>query len=122
MDLSVGRRDGRYERIMNSLMRSDLLILDDFGLSKLNDVERQDLLEVMEDRYEVRSTAIIGQLPVDKWHEIVGDSTVADAILDRVVHNSFSGLNAVLKEDFGGVFILQAKSASNSPKLGKTIK
>ena len=74
---------------MKSLMRSDLLILDDFGLSKLNDVERQDLLEVREDRYEVRSTAIIGQLPVDKWHEIVGDSTVADAILDRVVHNSF---------------------------------
>ena len=65
MDLSVGRGDGRYERIMKSLMRSDLLILDDFGLSKLNDVERQDLLEIMEDRYEVRSTAIIGQLPVE---------------------------------------------------------
>ena len=89
MELAVGRGDGRYEKIMKFLSRSDLLILDDFGLSKLNDGERQDLLEVVEDRYEIRSTAIIGQLPVDKWHEIVGDSTVADAILDRVVHNSF---------------------------------
>ena len=74
---------------MKSFSRSDLLILDDFGLAKLNDGERQDLLEIVEDRYEVRSTAIIGQLPVEKWHEIVGNSTVADAILDRVVHNSF---------------------------------
>lgn len=88
LDLSVGRGDGRYDKILKSLTRSDLLILDDFGLSKLNDTERQDLLEIMEDRYDVRSTAIVGQLPVDKWHEIVGDSTVADAILDRVIHNS----------------------------------
>ena len=89
MELSVGRGDGRYEKLLKSFSKTDLLILDDFGLSKLNDVERQDLLEIVEDRYEVRSTAIIGQLPVEKWHEIVGNSTVADAILDRVVHNSF---------------------------------
>ena len=89
MDLSLGRGDGRYEKIMKSLSKADLLILDDFGLSKLDNIQRQDLLEVLEDRYEVRSTAIIGQLPVDKWHEIVGDSTVADAILDRVIHNAF---------------------------------
>ena len=89
MDLSVGRGDGRYEKIMKSFSRSDLLILDDFGLAKLNDGERQDLLEIVEDRYELRSTAIIGQLPIEKWHEIVGNSTVADAILDRVVHNAF---------------------------------
>ena len=88
MDLAVGRGDGRYEKIMKSLSKHDLLILDDFGLAKLTSEARQDLLEVVEDRYEVRSTAIVGQLPVDKWHEIVGDSTVADAILDRIVHNS----------------------------------
>ena len=76
------------KRLM-ALSRIDLLILDDWGLSKLTDLHRQDLLELAEERYGVQSVIITSQLPVDKWHDIVGDSTIADAILDRVVHNSY---------------------------------
>ena len=88
MELAVGRGDGSYEKLMKSILRADLLVLDDFGLAVLGNEARQDLLEVVEDRHELRSTAIVSQLPVDKWHEIVGNSTVADAILDRVVHGA----------------------------------
>jgi len=88
MELAVGRGDGRYEKMMRATLRADLLILDDFGLSLLGEEARQDLLEVVEDRYDIRSVMVVSQLPVDKWHEIVGNSTVADAILDRVVHGS----------------------------------
>ena len=88
MELAVGRGDGSYEKMMKSVLRSELLLLDDFGLAALGTEARQDLLEVVEDRHEVRSTIIVSQLPVDKWHDIVGNSTVADAILDRVVHGS----------------------------------
>ena len=72
-----------------ALSRIDLLILDDWGLAKLTEYQRQDLLELVEERYGVRSTVITSQLPVDKWHDVVGDSTIADAILDRPVHNSY---------------------------------
>ena len=88
MELAVGRGDGSYEKMMRSILRTDLLVLDDFGLAALSSEARQDLLEVVEDRHERRSTAIVSQLPIDKWHDIVGNSTVADAILDRVVHGS----------------------------------
>ncbi|MBF0298336.1 MAG: ATP-binding protein [Oligoflexia bacterium] len=63
--------------------------MDDWGLSKLNENERKDLLEIIEDRYELRSTIITGQIPVKKWHELIGDATFADAILDRLIHNSY---------------------------------
>ena len=72
-----------------ALSKIDLLILDDWGLAKLTEHQRQDLLEVVEDRYGVRSTMITSQLPIDKWHDVVGDSTIADAILDRLVHNAY---------------------------------
>ena len=88
MELAVGRGDGSYEKMMKSISRSDLLVLDDFGLSALGNEARQDLLEVVEDRHELRSSIIVSQLPIDKWHDIVGNSTVADAILDRVVHGA----------------------------------
>lgn len=88
-DLSVARGDGRYEKIMKIISKSDLLILDDWGLNKLNEQERRDFLEIMEDRYDLRSTIITSQIPVKKWHELIGDSTIADAILDRLVHNSY---------------------------------
>ena len=89
MDLGMGRGDGSYMKRLMALSRIDLLILDDWGLSKLTDLHRQDLLELAEERYGVQSVIITSQLPVDKWHDIVGDSTIADAILDRVVHNSY---------------------------------
>lgn len=88
-ELGVARGDGRYEKMMMSLSKADVLILDDWGLNKLNDRERRDFLEIMEDRYELRSTIITSQVPVGKWHDLVGDSTIADAILDRIVHNSY---------------------------------
>jgi DNA replication protein DnaC len=88
-DLAVARGDGRYEKVMKSLSRVDLLILDDWGLNKLNEQERRDFLEIMEDRYDLKSTIITSQIPVNKWHELIGDSTIADAILDRIVHNSY---------------------------------
>lgn len=87
-DLALGRADGSYRKRMEKLSKTELLILDDFGLAPLTAPERRDLLEVLEDRYGRRATLVTSQLPFDTWHEIVGDATFADAILDRVVHNA----------------------------------
>ena len=75
-------------RLLRNLGRADLLILDDWGLEPLDAAARHDLLEILEERYGRRSTMITSQLPVDRWHEIIGDPTYADAILDRLVHNA----------------------------------
>ncbi len=88
-NLIVARGDGRYEKIMKNLAKADLLIIDDWGLNKLNEQERRDFLEIMEDRYDQKSTIITSQVPVKKWHDLIGNSTIADAILDRIVHNSY---------------------------------
>ena len=74
--------------LLRNLGRADLLILDDWGLEPLDAAARHDLLEILEERYGRRSTMITSQLPVDRWHEIIGDPTYADAILDRLVHNA----------------------------------
>jgi len=87
-DLALARGDGRHARLIRALGRADLLILDDWGLQPLDAAARHDLLEILEDRYGRRSTVITSQLPVDRWHEIIGDPTYADAILDRLVHNA----------------------------------
>jgi len=86
--LVLARGDGRYARLMRQLARLDLLILDDWGPAPLTAEQRRDLLEIVEDRYNARSLIITSQVPVDHWYEIVGDPTLADAILDRVVHNA----------------------------------
>ena len=86
--LALARGDGRHPRLLRNLGRADLLILDDWGLEQLDAAARHDLLEILEDRYGRRSTMITSQLPVDRWHEIIGDPTYADAILDRLVHNA----------------------------------
>ena len=88
-DLNIGQGDGSYNKILKELKRSDLLILDDWGLALFDPSNSRDLLEVIEDRYGYRSTIISGQLPVKNWHELFEDSTVADAILDRLVHNAY---------------------------------
>jgi DNA replication protein DnaC len=75
-------------RIQRALGGVQLLILDDWGLQPLDGVARHDLLEILEERYGRRSTIITSQIPVDKWHELIGDPTYADAILDRIVHNA----------------------------------
>ena len=87
--IAIGRGDGRYERILKSLSKLDLLIIDDFGLKKLAREQSEDLLEIVEDRHNLRSTLITSQLPVDRWHAIIADPTLADAILDRLVHTAY---------------------------------
>ena len=87
-DLALARGDGRYARIMRSLNGVQLLILDDWGLEPLDAAARHDLLEILEERYGRRSTIVTSQIPIDKWHDLIGDPTYADAILDRIVHNA----------------------------------
>ena len=80
--------EGRHLKLFAALAKADLLIIDDWGLAPLDDEQRRDLLEIMDDRHINRSTLITSQLPVEKWHEMIGDGTLADAILDRLVHNA----------------------------------
>lgn len=87
-DIARAKGDGRYPRLMNALAKVDLLILDDWGTALLTDQQRRDLFEIIEDRYERRSTLIAAQLPIEHWHDIIGEPTLADAILDRLVHNA----------------------------------
>ncbi len=87
-DLAVGRADGRYARQLCGISKRRLLVLDDFALFALNQDQRRDLLEIVEERYEKGSMLITSQVPTDHWYEIIGDPTYADAILDRLVHNS----------------------------------
>jgi len=87
-DLALARGDGRYARLLRALAGVQLLILDDWGLQPLDAGARHDLLEILEERYGRRSTIVTSQIPVDRWHELIGDPTYADAILDRLVHNA----------------------------------
>ena len=82
------KADGSYTREISKIEKYDLLILDDFGLQQLDNTARMILLEIIEDRHGRKSTIIASQLPVAKWYEIIGDSTVADAILDRMIHTA----------------------------------
>lgn len=86
--LSIAKGDGRYPRLMNSIAKMDLLIIDDWGLSVLTNQERTDMLETLEDRHGIHSTIITSQLPIEHWHETIGNPTLADAILDRLIHNA----------------------------------
>jgi DNA replication protein DnaC len=88
-ELNRAKGDGSYPKLLASLAKTDLLVLDDLGAGKLNDEHRHDLLEILEDRYALRSTLVTSQYPVDHWHEMIGDPTLADAILDRLVHNAY---------------------------------
>ena len=89
-DLALAKGDGRYPRLMRSLTKTQLLVIDDWGLATLTDGERRDLLEILEDRHNVGSTIVTSQLPVKHWHEVIGNATLADAILDRLVHNAYT--------------------------------
>lgn len=86
--LHLSRADGTYGKKLGYLLKYDLLILDDWGISPLNPQEAQDLLEVIEDRHEIKSTLITSQLPTKHWHEFIGNETIADALCDRLVHNA----------------------------------
>jgi DNA replication protein DnaC len=88
-DLAMARGDGRYPKLLATLAKTDLLVLDDWGLAQFTPDNQRDLLEILEDRYASRSTLVTSQIPIEKWHDILGDPTFADAILDRLVHNAY---------------------------------
>ena len=87
-DMSLAKGDGRYLKLLTSFAKADLLVLDDFGLMPLNQEQRHDFLEILEDRHNLKSTLVTSQLPIVNWHEQIGDPTLADAILDRLVHSA----------------------------------
>ena len=87
-DLAMAKADGRYRKILAAYTRLDLLVIDDWGLANLTEEQRRDILEILEDRHGLRSTLIASQLPIEKWHKVIGDPTLGDAILDRLVHNA----------------------------------
>jgi len=86
--LKVAKADGSYLREINRIEKQDLLILDDFGLRALDSINRNILMEIIEDRHGKRATIVASQLPTDAWHQIIGEQTIADAILDRLVHSA----------------------------------
>ncbi len=88
-ELPIAKGDGRYPKLMAALAKTALLILDDWGLATLNDENRRDVLELLEDRHGRGATLVTSQFPVDHWHEALGDPTLADAILDRLLHNAY---------------------------------
>ncbi len=88
-EMAIAKGDGRYPKLLATLAKTDLLIMDDWGLAKLTSDNRRDLLEILEDRHGARSTLATSQLPLEKWHDIIADPTLADAILDRLVHNAY---------------------------------
>ena len=88
-DLAIARADGRYLKLLRDFAKTDLALIDDFGLANLNDDARRDLLEILDDRHGRKSTLVTSQLPVETWHDYIGDPTLADAILDRLVHNAY---------------------------------
>ena len=88
-EMKVSRADGSYIKLLTKLSKIKLLIIDDWGIDLLDEMQRRDILEIFEDRHQLRSTIITAQVPVDKWHEVIGEPTIADAILDRIVHNAY---------------------------------
>lgn len=88
-ELELAHGDGRFPRLFRSLTRTQLIILDDWGPDRLTSSQRRDLMEIIEDRYQTGSTIITSQLPLSTWHDVIGEPTFADAILDRIVHNAY---------------------------------
>lgn len=87
-ELAIAKADGTYPTMMNKLAKAKVLVTDDLGLAPMSAPERRDLLEVIEDRHGLSSTIVATQLPLECWHDTIGDPTIADAILDRIIHNA----------------------------------
>ena len=87
-ELTLAHADGTYPRLLARFARTDVLVLDDWGLTPLREQDRRDLLEIVEERYAARSTILTSQVPVEHWHDQIGDATIADAICDRLLHNA----------------------------------
>ena len=112
-ELTLAHGDGTYSTLLARFARVDVLILDDWGVATLKDTQRQDLLEILDDRDGTRSTIITSQLPADRWHEYLADPTVADAILDRVIHRAH-------RLTLGGPSRRKSPGDSSSPSNGKS--
>jgi DNA replication protein DnaC len=87
-ELAIAKADGSYGRKMLALERTELLVIDDWGLAPLTAEHGRDFLEILDDRYDKRSTLVVSQVPVDQWHPLIPDPTIADAALDRLIHNA----------------------------------
>ena len=107
-ELALARGDGSYPTRLAKLARTDLLVLDDWGLAPLTEPERRDVLEIVDDRHGTRSTLLAGQLPLTHWHEHIGEPTLADAICDRLIHNAH-------KLTLKGASMRKTRSALTSP-------
>ncbi len=114
-DLRLAHADGRYPKLMAGLAKTHLLVLDDWGLAPLGDADRRELLEILEDRYDLRSTMVTSQLLVDDWHDSIAHPTLADAILDRLVHNAYT-----LKLQGESVRSNRALAAANNSARGSS--
>jgi DNA replication protein DnaC len=88
-ELHAAQGNGSYLKLITAISKFHVLIIDDWGLENLKDQQRNDLLEILEDRNGTRSTVVTSQLPIEHWHEVIGNPTIADAILDRLVHNAY---------------------------------
>lgn len=88
-ELELAHGDGRFPRLFRSITKAQLLILDDWGPDRLTATQRRDLMEIVEERYGRGATMITSQLPIKAWHDVIGEPTFADAILDRIVHNAY---------------------------------
>jgi DNA replication protein DnaC len=88
-ELHIAKGDGRYVKILKNFAKANLLLFDDWGIAKMTDENRHDILEILEDRNSIASTLVTSQFPVDKWHDLIGDPTLADAILDRLIHSAY---------------------------------
>jgi DNA replication protein DnaC len=113
-DLALARADGSLRTLLARLARLDVLVVDDWAMAPLADAERRDFLEICEDRYQARSTVLTSQLPVAKWHEQIGDPTLADSILDRLVHQPLRPL-ARLRQAGLWVSVQSADFTANYP-------
>lgn len=88
-DIGIAHGDGRYLKLLNQISKTDVLVIDDFGLVSLNLQQAHDILEILDDRYQTKSTVVTSQIPTDKWYGIIPDPTVADAVMDRLIHNAY---------------------------------
>jgi len=104
-DLSVARADGSFAKLLDQIAHTDVLIVDDWAMAPLSENERRDFLEICDDRYATRSTVLTSQVPISHWHDQIGDPTVADSILDRLVHNAH-------RIELSGASLRKAKGAS----------
>ena len=87
--LHIAKGDGSYPKVLKQLARFDVLIIDDWGIAVLDETAQRDVLEILDDRFNLKSTIVASQLPISHWHEYLGEATLADAILDRLVHNAY---------------------------------